>query len=91
MTFDGETVSLRPSIGNWMQKCRSHYVINRGKVIEAGPWSDEKVETEWRRDRVAKERFYGKTPTARPAVQDLPPATNTSIWRRVRECVTGKS
>ncbi len=37
MTFDGETVSLRPSIGNWTLKCRSHYVIDRSKVIEAGP------------------------------------------------------
>ena len=35
MTFDGETVSLRPSIGNWTLKCRSHYVIDRGKVVEA--------------------------------------------------------
>ena len=36
MSFDGETVSLRPSIGNWTLKCRSHYVIDRGKVIERG-------------------------------------------------------
>ncbi len=47
MTFDGETISLRPSIGNWTLKCRSHYVIDAGKVIEAAPWSDEQVEFEW--------------------------------------------
>jgi len=34
-------------------------VIDRGKVIEAGPWSDEQVEAEHRRDRAAKVRFYG--------------------------------
>ena len=61
MTFDGETISLRPSIGNWTLKCRSHYVIDRGKVIEAGPWSDEQVEAERRRDRAAKARFYGQS------------------------------
>lgn len=60
MTFDGETISLRPSIGNWTLKCRSHYVIDGGKVVEAGPWSDEQVEAERRRDRAAKDRFYGK-------------------------------
>lgn len=37
MTFDGESVSLHPSVGNWNQPCRSHYVIDRGRVIDAGP------------------------------------------------------
>ena len=63
MTFDGETVSLHPSVGNWALKCRSHYLIDRGKVIEAGTWSDERVEAERRRDRAAKARFYGQSPT----------------------------
>lgn len=54
MTFDGETISLRPSIGNWTLECRPHYVIDRGKVTEAGPWSDEQLEAERRRDRSAK-------------------------------------
>jgi len=59
MTFDGETVSLNPSIGNWTLACRSHYVIKRGQVIEAGPWTDEQVEAERNRDRAAKAQFYG--------------------------------
>jgi hypothetical protein len=33
MTFDGESVSLDPSVGNWNQKCRSHYVIRRNRVL----------------------------------------------------------
>ena len=33
MTFDGETISLRPSIGNWTLKCRSHYVIDCGNCM----------------------------------------------------------
>src|SRR4051794_26363249 len=32
ITFDGETVSLFPSIGNWSYPCRSHYWIKKGKV-----------------------------------------------------------
>src|SRR4051812_19846056 len=43
MTFDGETVSLRPSIGKWTLKCRSHYVIDHGKVIEGRPWTEAQV------------------------------------------------
>ncbi|MFS2135764.1 DUF6527 family protein [Duganella sp. Dugasp56] len=34
MTFDGKFISLNPSVGNWNQKCRSHYVIQRNLVLE---------------------------------------------------------
>jgi len=37
MIFDGETISLSPSIGNWNFECRSHYFIERGHVVEAKP------------------------------------------------------
>ena len=32
MTYDGVSVSLSPSIGNWNFPCRSHYVIRRNTV-----------------------------------------------------------
>lgn len=63
MTYDGETISLSPSIGNWQLPCRSHYVIRHGRVIEAGPWSAAQVVAEQRRDKAAKARFYGEHPT----------------------------
>ena len=59
MTYDGETISLWPSIGNWTLACRSHYVIDRGRVLEAGPWTDKQVAAERRRDQAAKARHYG--------------------------------
>jgi hypothetical protein len=58
MTFDGETISLWPSIGNWSLPCRSHYVIDRGRIFEAMPWSDERIAAERERDRAAKSRYY---------------------------------
>jgi hypothetical protein len=89
MTFDGETISLRPSIGNWTLKCRSHYVIDRGKVIEAKPWSDEQVEAERRRDQAAKARHYGHPAKVEPVVQSAPPKTDPPLWRRVWNWVSG--
>ena len=61
LTFDGETVSLWPSIGNWNFSCRSHYVIERSRVIEVKPWTDKKIAFERRRDKASKESFYGVT------------------------------
>lgn len=91
MTFDGETVSLRPSIGNWTLKCQSHYVIDGGKVIEAAPWRGEQVETERRRDHAAKAHFYGQSPTIESPVQSAPSKAASSFWHRVWDWVSGGS
>ena len=67
MVFDGQTISLWPSVGNWSLPCRSHYVVKGGVVVEAPPWSDEEIAAERKRDRAAKARFYG---TTAPAISD---------------------
>lgn len=33
ITYDGESVSLNPSIGNFSFKCKSHYCIWKNKLI----------------------------------------------------------
>lgn len=58
LTFDGETVSLDPSIGNWSFSCRSHYWIVRNQVRWARPWSEKQIERGRKRDRAAKESFF---------------------------------
>ncbi len=90
MTFDGESISLHPSVGNWNQKCRSHYVIQRGRVLEAGPWSQGQIEAERLRDKKAKAEHYGSLHEAR---RELPgsatggqsaTAHSRSIWTRLK-------
>jgi len=42
VTFDGQSISLQPSIGNWNFPCRSHYWIERNHVRwEAGLSQDD--------------------------------------------------
>lgn len=60
MTFDGETVSLSPSIGNWNFTCRSHYFIRRGQVIRASNWDEKQVKDNRQEDNAAKEGYYSK-------------------------------
>jgi hypothetical protein len=43
MIYDGETVSLHPSIGNWSYQCRSHYWIRESQIVWAEDWSDQQV------------------------------------------------
>lgn len=73
MTFDGESVTLYPSVGNWNQDCRSHYVIKGNRVIECGSWTDAQFDAERRRDKRAKRSYYSAAST--PAPMDFPPTT----------------
>lgn len=84
MTFDGEAISLHPSIGNWTLKCRSHYVIDRGMVIEVGSWSDEQIKAERTRDHTAKARHYGTSLPAEPAARRGSAWQGAVSWGRVR-------
>jgi hypothetical protein len=37
ITYDGETISMRPSIGSRTLACKSHYVVERGCVKWLAP------------------------------------------------------
>jgi hypothetical protein len=39
LIFDGKTISLHPSIGNWNFNCKSHYWITKNKIRWARKWS----------------------------------------------------
>lgn len=58
LVFDGKTISLTPSIGNWSFPCRSHYWIKRNKIQWAEDWSDEQVDAGRKREEAATQRYY---------------------------------
>jgi hypothetical protein len=60
MLFDGDTISLRPSIGNWGFRCRSHYWIVRNKAVWAGPMTQDMIEKGRHRDRKLTEAYFGE-------------------------------
>ncbi|MDD2064504.1 DUF6527 family protein [Pseudomonas sp. 25571] len=57
MSFDGESVSLKPSIGNWSFKCRSHYWVRSGRIEWAGDMSQAAINAGRKRDAEAKARL----------------------------------
>lgn len=58
LLFDGDTVSLTPSIGNWQFPCRSHYWIRSDKVRWAGAWTDEQIAAGRQREARDRERYF---------------------------------
>ena len=58
VNYDGETISIEPSIGNWSLDCRSHYWISRGLIHWAPAWSDEEIAANRTQDRALRARFF---------------------------------
>ncbi|WP_328708865.1 DUF6527 family protein [Microbispora hainanensis] len=50
LIFDGETVSLEPSIGNWSFPCQSHYWIRNSTVRWVRPRSRDRADNDWTRN-----------------------------------------
>ncbi len=55
LTYDGRTVSLDPSIGNWSFPCQSHYFITRNRVEWPGRWTQKEIASGRAADRARKE------------------------------------
>jgi hypothetical protein len=43
LAFNGESVTLHPSIGNWSFKCQSHYFIRNNEIKWCGAWTKKQV------------------------------------------------
>jgi len=59
LVFDGETVSLSPSIGNWNLKCRSHYWIRKNYIVFVGYWNEKKL-TKKKKSKKTSSQFWQK-------------------------------
>jgi hypothetical protein len=74
LTFDGETVSLWPSIGNWSFDCQSHYWIERNHVRWSRRLSSKEIADIRARDQLAKTRFaasVGEEPSRQSRLRRL--------------------
>ncbi len=95
LIFDGETVSLDPSIGNWSFACKSHYWIRRNKVKWAARWSKDEIDAARSHERLAKESYYATGPKKADVAPDEALAgesskkgadrQNRQFWRRLRK------
>ena len=66
LIFDGRSVSLEPSIGNWSFPCRSHYWIRNNRVVWSDEWTDEEVAAVRRKDARDHAAYFGKENADKP-------------------------
>lgn len=95
LIFDGNSISLEPSIGNWSFPCQSHYWIENNRVRWAPRWSRTMIAADRTHDTMAKERYFADTGpgTNRDTiVGDRRPAnheTKVSLWGRLWKRLSG--
>jgi hypothetical protein len=64
LMFDGETVTLSPSVGSWDFPCRSHYFIHHDTVVWGADMSLDEIESGRDRDRKARGKHFKKQKVA---------------------------
>jgi hypothetical protein len=83
LIFNGESISLDPSVGNWSFDCKSHYWIRKNRIVWAKKWSDGKIEMNRSYDREQKRAHYYETDAHESSPQQ---ETSKSSWvDRLRE------
>ena len=60
LIFDGKTVSLSPSIGNWSFPCQSHYYIRYNRIVHARKWTEKEIKSGRKGDKKRKSRYFKK-------------------------------
>jgi hypothetical protein len=64
LIFNGKTISLDPSIGNWSLDCQSHYWIRGNRARWSRQWSQAEIDAGRINDRLAKDRYHSKASEA---------------------------
>jgi Family of unknown function (DUF6527) len=84
LTFDGVSISLDPSIGNWSFACQSHYFI-RGNVVHwAGHFTNDEIDAVREHDRLRKAaRFDAELAHTTTVASPAPKASakRGGLWR----------
>jgi hypothetical protein len=77
LTYDGETISLNPSIGNGILACQSHYFIRKSEIV----WLSDMTAVQARQQQEADSELLGqhmRRRTSKEGKQSL--AKRAVIW-----------
>jgi hypothetical protein len=85
LIFDGESVSLQPSIGNWSFPCQSHYFVTMNRIRWVEAWSPEQIAEGRRLDGQRKVDLQSDSRS------EGRPGKPTTLWRRISSVLRRRS
>jgi len=83
LIFDGESISLDPSIGNWSFDCKSHYWILRNGVRWTERRPQKGIKLARSNEQAAKKRYFDDLHSAEKG--DDKKKNTQRFWRRFRD------
>ena len=88
LIFDGETISLYPSIGNWNFKCLSHYWITKNVIRWASQWSRDEITMGRQVDSNARENYFNEYNSSKSKHNNKNKATKSSKLQKFVDSMT---
>ena len=90
LIYDGVSISLSRSIGNWSFPCQSHYWIERNMVNWAKGWSRDEIEIGRDLDRLAKQKYFSGGAPSTSGNGDVELTSDVTPVKRWWREVTGR-
>ena len=95
LRYDGVSISLEPSVGNWSFACKSHYWIKGNQVRWSTKWTEEDIEAGRENDSRLKKKQFEKEEApsvlpAEPLGSTGTPLDTDGFWHRLWRRVTRK-
>jgi hypothetical protein len=89
LIFNGQTISLDPSIGNWSFPCQSHYWVRNNAVRWDHKWSKAKVAAGRAYDHAAKQDYFGTSNPQPEPMAELTPISEKqkpllNLWHKLK-------
>jgi hypothetical protein len=82
IVFDGEAVSLFPSVGNWGFPCKGHYWIRSNQVLRAKAWTPEQIARGRAQESRVHAEYFARRADHAPPEDVLRSASATPTARR---------
>lgn len=57
-TYDGETISLHPSVGVWGAKCKTHYWIKRNHIERSRTYTNREIKKVRTQESIENQEYY---------------------------------
>lgn len=78
LTNSDQGPSLKPSIGNWQLRCKSHYWIANGNIIWASEWTSAEIEEGRKFEQLRRRNYFRKHE------QNVRVTIFEKIWQRLK-------
>lgn len=86
LSYDGDSVSLDPSIGNWSFPCQSHYWIRRNRVEWAERWSRQRINDARKSGRMRQDVYFDQERNVpRAQNQGVSEGRFTIFWQKLKQ------